>query len=254
MYDLRVGSEIEPEIAIECIGAVDRHRTETWNVGPAKGSFDACAPGDWHIVLRPRANVQRIRAAIPALLGSCVDAEISGHTPVDAFLQIQNPVLYERLNQLKIAAIDRYMKDRPGRVYLGMTGYGGAVDPTGQAVPGWIGEFLHAEERQDVLTKLRAAGAIECHVFVIVSFGGVPWPVESYLGTYTELVPQEPPNLPEPVRSVWVMYGRKGLRWDGSVWRFFDALVPASDRCLTSAVKLTGDRLTREAAATRSGS
>jgi hypothetical protein len=40
------------------------------------------------------------------------------------------------------------------------------------------------------------------------------------------MVPQAKPDLPAPVDSVWIMYGRKGLRWDGSQWAFFDAVVP----------------------------
>ena len=33
MYDVRVGHAESPQIAIECVGAVDPVRTETWNVG-----------------------------------------------------------------------------------------------------------------------------------------------------------------------------------------------------------------------------
>jgi hypothetical protein len=36
MYDLRIGPADAPEVAIECVGAVNRTYTETWNVGPAK--------------------------------------------------------------------------------------------------------------------------------------------------------------------------------------------------------------------------
>jgi hypothetical protein len=36
LYDLRVGDVEAPHIAIECIGAVDSIRTETWNIGPAQ--------------------------------------------------------------------------------------------------------------------------------------------------------------------------------------------------------------------------
>ena len=66
-----------------------------------------------------------------------------------------------------------------GTVYLGMTGFGGAVDTEGLAVAKPIGKFLRAPEQEDVLSKLRASGAAECHVFIAVSFGGAPWQVES---------------------------------------------------------------------------
>lgn len=228
MYDLRVGSDARPEIAVECVGAVDQQRTETWNVGPAKGSFAVPIAGDWHVVLQPGAVVKRVRSALPVLLRECQSAGLHGRTRVDALLQVNSPALYEHLAKLKIDSVACYEGPDPGRLYLGMTGFGGAVDPLGTEVPKWIGDFLRAEERHDVLQKLRASGAPECHVFVIVSFGGVPWLVESYLGTDTDSVPQEKPDLPDPVDSVWIMYGAKGVRWDGHKWRFFNAVVPAA--------------------------
>jgi hypothetical protein len=228
MYDLRVGSDAQPEIAIECVGAVDQQRTETWNVGPAKGSFAVPVAGEWHLVLQPDASVKRVKSALPGLLAECQRVGLDGFTPVDAFLQVNHPMLYHRLAKLRIDAVACYDGPDPGRLFLGMTGSGGAVDPYGTEVPKWIGDFLRAKERHDVLHKLRASAAPECHVFVIVSFGGVPWLVESYLGTRTDSLPEERPDLPDPVDSVWIMYGAKGIRWDGHAWRFFNAVVPAA--------------------------
>lgn len=225
MYDLRIGDVAAPEVAIECIGAVDPLRTATWNVGPGRGSFKLEVEGDWHIVLRPDAVVKRVRARLPTLLQDCIEAGVEGYVPADGFLQVRSPALHRRLSTLKIDAIGRY-DPGVGRIYLGMTGYGGAVDPTGREVPGWIGQFLRADDRRDVLVKLTTSGAEQRHVFVIVSFGGAPWLVESYLGTQTELLPQEPPDLPAPVDAVWILHGSKGLRWDGTGWRFFNPVVP----------------------------
>ena len=36
--NLRIGPADAPEVAIECVSAVNRTYTETWNVGPANGS------------------------------------------------------------------------------------------------------------------------------------------------------------------------------------------------------------------------
>src|SRR2546428_3688676 len=47
MFDLRVGPADPPAIAIECVGAVDPIRVETWNVGPAKGAMRLALKGDW---------------------------------------------------------------------------------------------------------------------------------------------------------------------------------------------------------------
>jgi hypothetical protein len=227
MYDLRVGSVERPESAIECIGAVDPQRTETWNEGPGRGCFTLAIEGDWHVVLQPDTRVKRIRAELPSLLREFSRTGLVGFTPVDAFLQISHPRLFQRLSRLKIDSVGRY-EPGTGRVSLGMTGYGGAVDPTGSEVPQWIGDFLRAEDRRDVLIKLASSNAEERHVFVGVSFGGAPWLVESYLGTESDIVPEATPDLPAPVDAVWIMHSKKGLRWDGTVWRFFNAVVPAS--------------------------
>jgi hypothetical protein len=193
-------------------------------------------------VLRPDAVVRRVREAIPGLLEECEGAGLRGYVPVDAFLRIRSPALFARLTKLKIASIACYENLGSGKLHFGMTGFGGAVDPTGRDVPKWIGEFLRAAERRDVLTKLRASGALECHVFVIASFGGIPWLVESYLGTRTDLVPSEAPDLPDPVGSVWIMCGPRGVRWAGRAWSFFNAVIPAAADCQlpNGHVKLTG--------------
>jgi hypothetical protein len=58
-----------------------------------------------------------------------------------------------------------------------------------------------------------------------VNFAGAPWAVESYLTGELDQFPSEAPDLPPPVTQVWVVsgFGRRGVRWDGSAWRAFDA-------------------------------
>ena len=96
--------------------------------------------------------------------------------------------------------------------------------PQGSAVSEWVGEFLRDYARQAVLRKLQRLGAPDRHAFVFVSFGGAPWPVESYLmGNLTHL-PTEAPNLSPPVTGVWVVsqFGHKSLRLDGGAWCLFE--------------------------------
>jgi len=228
LYDLRVGDVNAPEIAIECVGAVDSVRTETWNVGPAKGPLSFNLYRDWHVVLRPHAPVKEIKKSLERVLQECERAEITEFTPVDWWLERHHPRIFAALHALQIHSIAGFREAGTGQVYLGMTGAGGAVDPYGSAVPEWIAEFLNADDRSDVLKKLERSGAARRHVFVGVSFAGVPWPVESYLGTRTEHAPAVPPDLPLCVDAVWIMYDRRGLNWDGSGWRLFDAIVPAA--------------------------
>src|SRR5688572_17752642 len=68
MYDLRVGDVDAPEIAIECVGAVDSVRAETWNVGPAKGPLQFDLKRDWRVVLRPGAPVNKIESKLERVL------------------------------------------------------------------------------------------------------------------------------------------------------------------------------------------
>jgi hypothetical protein len=228
MYDLRVGDGSSPEVAIECVGAVDPVRTETWNIGPAQGPVTLQLRGDWCVTLQPHARIKALRQRLESVLRTCEVAGIDTFTPVDAFLEVRDRRLYSLLQSLHIHSVHCLSVEGTGTVHLGMTGFGGAVDTRGQAVPDWISEFLRDPARADVIRKLKASAAQRCHAFVIVSFGGVPWPVESYLGTDTDHLPVDAPDLPVPVDEVWIMYGRNGLRWDGQRWQFFNALVPAN--------------------------
>ena len=127
----------------------------------------------------------------------------------------------------------RYLRIRTGRVHLGMPGIGGFVDSEGSALPGWLGEFLRDRARKDVLSKLRYSRAKECHAFVIVTLGGVPWFVESYLTGELDHLPNQAPDLPSPIASAWVvsLFGRRGLLWDGDSWKLFDARGEGIDDC-----------------------
>jgi len=57
-------------------------------------------------------------------------------------------------------------------VYLTMPGTGGGVDDKGTNLPKWLGDFLRNPAQADVLSKLKRAGATDCHAFVIASFQG----------------------------------------------------------------------------------
>jgi hypothetical protein len=228
LYDLRVGDETAPDIAIECVGAVDSARVETWNIGPAQGPLALNVAGDWDVVLRPNARVKEIKKGLEKALQDCELAHVTGFTPVDWWLERQNPRIYAVLEALRIDSIACFRESGTGQVHLGMTGTGGAVDPYGSAVPGWIEEFLNAPDPRDVIRKLELSGAVRRHVFVGVAFVGVPWPVESYLGTRTDHAPTGSPALPSCVDAVWIRHGRRGLHWDGSSWRLFDAIVPTA--------------------------
>jgi hypothetical protein len=221
MYDLRVGATEAPDVAIECIRAVDPIGTATWNAGPARGPIRYNLSGDWHVVLQRSARVKEVRARLERILQ---DLEAEGRlqfTPVNWRLKRERPDIFERLSELLIESTSCFRPDGSGDVHLGMPSIGGRVDSTGSAVPAWLSEFLGHPNRSDVLSKLKNSRASECHVFIPVSFNAVPWAVESYLGEFSRSVPVDPPVLPEPVTQVWIAYGGRCLRWNGVIWSDF---------------------------------
>lgn len=224
MYDLRVGPAEAPEVAIECVGAVDPTYTETWNVGPAKGSLQLSVSGDWIVEIAPAARVKTVKQHLEQILQG-LEARDIYRVNVDWELEWSDPALFNSLNSLSITHASCYTQQGTGKVYLTMPGTGGVVDQHGTAVPGWVGEFLRDSARRDVLSKLERSRAQERHAFLIVTLIGAPWEVESYLIGSLEHLPSQAPDLPAPVTGVWIVLGmgQRGLRWDGNTWKFFDS-------------------------------
>lgn len=224
MYDLRVGPAEAPEIAIECVGAVDAVYTETWNVGPARGPWELAVRGNWIVEIQPKTRVNRLRDPLERLLQD-LESRSAHNVHVDWSFQWRDAALFDELASLGVSHAICYEPEGSGKVHLTMPGTGGAVDDEGSEVPGWVGQFLRDPARQDVLRKLERSGAPERQVFVWASFFGVPWPVESYLTGALSRVPVKAPDLPPPVTGVWIAAagGRRGMRWDGGAWRLFDA-------------------------------
>ena len=68
MYDLRIGTVEAPEVAIECVRAVDPVGTETWNVGPGKGPLHLAVKGDWRIIMARDARISTLRQRLEPFL------------------------------------------------------------------------------------------------------------------------------------------------------------------------------------------
>jgi hypothetical protein len=221
MYDLRIGPADAAEVAIECVGAVNRMYTETWNVGPAKGSFTVPVAGNWTVEISPEARVKRVKQRLPQLLLELERRGISGISH-HHWLSPADELILDEMDSIGIVHASRYSADYSGKVYLTMPGTGGGVDDKGTGLPKWLGDFLRNPDQADVLSKLQRSGATDCHAFVIASFQGVPWNVESYLTGSLTTVPSDPPDLPSPITEAWVVggFGDKGLHWNGNAWRF----------------------------------
>jgi hypothetical protein len=81
----------------------------------------------------------------------------------------------------------------------------GASGPVGLDWPGfcnWIEEFLFAEGRSDVRSKLAASDCRERHAFVFASYTS-PWAAFHALSDDWRDLPTEPPHLPEEVTHLW---------------------------------------------------
>jgi hypothetical protein len=222
MYDLRIGAVEAPDVAIECVGAVDSVFTETWNVGPGKGSFNLAVKGDWRIGIARKARIRTIKRRIEPILQNLEEQEIS-EVRVGHFLKRDDSGLLEELKSLDIQHVSCFRMPGTGRVHMLMEGVGGGVDTTGNALPQWIEEFLRDPKQEDVLFKLRHTGAQERWVFVPVTHRGAPWPLESYLTGELDCLPATEPSLPSPVTGIWVAstFGTHGVRWDSVGWRSF---------------------------------
>lgn len=224
MYDLRIGPADAPEVAIECVRAVDSTFTETWNVGPAVGPLALAVAGDWTVEIAATARVKVVKQHLERLLNDLEEQGIYS-VRVDHWLERANATMFNKLEPLGITNASCYRTKGTGKVYLGLPGMGGAVDDKGSAVPKWLGDFVRDPAREDVLSKLQRSGAKDRHVFVIATFGGVPWAVESYLTGGLDHLPTQPTDLPAPVTAAWVVsgFGQRGLHWDGTSWSVFDA-------------------------------
>jgi hypothetical protein len=225
MYDLRVGPVDAPTMAIECVGAVDPLRVETWNIGPAKGPLSLALEGDWTVFLMRNARIKGLEARLEPILRRCEETGAVTNLHVDWALRRSHPDLYAELRGLRVQSANCYRWPGRGKVYLTMEGIGGAVDEDGTTIPPWIGDFLGAPERADVLSKLAKSGAAGCEAFVIVDFGGAPFSVESYLTGSLEVLPAAPPVLPQRVTGVWLVStsNDRGVRWTGTTWKHSSA-------------------------------
>jgi hypothetical protein len=162
MYDLRIGSADAPEVAIECVGALNPTFTETWKVSPARGPLELPITGDWIMTIAPEARIKAVKKNVEQILRRFEEQEIH-QVRVDFRLERLDKALFDELETLNITDASCYRVKGTGKVHLGMPGIGGAVDTYGSTVSEWLGQFLRDSARQDVLRKLQKPKALEHH-------------------------------------------------------------------------------------------
>ena len=117
MYDLRIGPANAPELAIECVGAVDQTRAETWNVGPAKGPLELPLRGDWIITLTPSARIKVIKKRLGPLLQELEDRGLSRFS-VARMSRWRDTSLFEELESLGVVSGSRLRPPGTGKVRI----------------------------------------------------------------------------------------------------------------------------------------
>ena len=218
LYDLRVGSKHNPEIAIECVGAVDEQTAKLFG-SSKKWECPPIINGDWVVEVVPGGPLKRLYRELAPLLSELEELAVwsAAH---DVFLQHSNKYLWEKLDVLHINFVRCSRKNGFGRVHIIPPPVGGTVNDTADGVVEWLNEFVAAAARSDVVYKLNKSQAPQKEIFVSVSFGGVPWSVYSYLTGDLDILPAENPELPPSVTGVWIVLGpKKGIRWNNG-WKF----------------------------------
>lgn len=226
MHDLDIEYAGRPGGAIEVVAAVDARCTELWrlvNDGPRR--IVQGLDGGWFLSLDPSTNVRRLNHALRPLL-----SDLESRRVIELDDWTRDPAV-EEARRFGIVHATQGGTEFRGSVYftiqLPTERAGGAVASTDDALSGWLGEWLRGDPRQDVRRKLRASGAAERHVFIVVPpFADGDFGVRDILLRDDAPLPATAPDLPQEVTHVWVAStwtSGDGFRWDpNSGWLRFD--------------------------------
>src|SRR5262245_47521173 len=96
MYDLRIGPFDAPEVAIECVGAINSAFTETWNNGPAREPLQLSVKGNWSVTIAVNAHVKTVKRYIEAILKELESRGLQ-EVHVNYLLRRSDMVLFDQL-------------------------------------------------------------------------------------------------------------------------------------------------------------
>lgn len=223
MYDLRVGPEDQPQIAIKCVRDIDEKAIRVWKRGPMSSPIQVQAPGDWVIELGRNADVREVNKLLPSLL-----ARLHGtgefNAVVDPELQTRDLGLFMLLNQLGIEYVQCADRHGNGKVLFNMTLPGGIVSESANDIADWLTDFISRESCLDNLLKLKSSGAPQRHIFVMPTLNGsFTAPIFHHLEV-RQALPQKAPTLPPEITAACIVptTTHTGLFWDGSSWSVVD--------------------------------
>jgi hypothetical protein len=235
MHDLVIEYLDRPSASVEVTAAVDSESLELWQLMNGKeGRWQVDGlRGGWLVAVTPSARHRRLRAELPDLLLELEATAIRYLEPAHR----AGVDLDELARDLGVASAWQSSETAfPGSVYLTieqpLDQRAGYVSQTGNALPTWLGDFLHSPAQADVLAKLARSGAAERHAFVLVaSFTTASFAVVDLLIRRDAPLPIVPPELPNEVTDIWVAStwsNGLGFRWSPrSGWLTFDKKWPA---------------------------
>lgn len=223
MFDLGIGDKNNPQYAIECIGVMDQMETETWNLGPGKGTRKWSLKGDWAIGIGVKTKIKSLRTILEPILGKLENSSsyFGQAIYVDYNLKRVNFELFNKLENLDIDYIQMFRSNGEGKIEMSMDGNGGVKNILGFGISDWITEYLSEPKNKDVIYKLSISSAINNEVFMhIVPGKNIPWKVLSYFMSDNEK-PIDKPNLLNPITGVWIVCFEYCLYWNGVIWNKF---------------------------------
>jgi hypothetical protein len=221
MYDLRVGTPDDPEIAIECVQNTCPDSVRVWKKGAALGSRKFDTKGTWVVELLKSCRVQRLRRKLGPVLES-LHAAGCFHLDTEGAIS----VVAKELAELGVTDVLCYEPDGDGDVYFSMARPGGMIDSAGADLADWISRFLASEKCADVRHKLNISGAAERHVCIVLTLNSdMTGPLLYHVVAGN--CPVRSLAAPAEVTGVWLLLpsAGKGLFWDLTGWRAVDASI-----------------------------
>ncbi len=240
MYDLRIEFEDGTFHAVEVTMAYDEDSIELWRAFQKRDGrwVEKGLQGAWMVYVDPRARENVLRAELPALLAELQARGIRRLPRKHEHFSIEPDPLLLRVEALGVVRASQSSGTSfPGVIYPNIEQpverVSGFVTNSGQALVEWIPEFLGEPRRADNLRKLSGSGAAGRHVFIVVpAWSEAPFGVTDILlrDPPEAVVPESPPQLPEPVTHVWLMStfeAHSGLRWSPDEgWSRFRQMAP----------------------------
>jgi hypothetical protein len=234
MHDLSILYPDQEPGAVEVTAAADGQVMALWKIlnRPGERWIEPDLDGGWIIEVVPGSSGKRVRRELPSLLRELEAAGIR-HLKVSSWWPPRTGS-EAKTSDLGITSMRQGGTDYPGSIYSLIDEpadrRGGWMAPTGDSLAAWAGDFLAADARRDVCSKLERSGASERHaVLILPGFALARFDVTNLLMDDGAPLPSVDPDLPAAITHVWLMSTWStgmGMRWSPTAgWTYFDKLL-----------------------------